>query len=121
MVVLLIFRMIREEMPQLGVLKALGYTSWELARSYLSVGIIFIVASVLAIIAAYVVEPAYFTFFNEILEIPKNLEAFPFAELSIVCLIVIVFFWLCLTNCDNLSWKSALVLIKNNDVKKNKK
>lgn len=121
MVVLLLLRMMREEMPQLGILKALGYTSWELARSYLSVGIIFVVAFVLAIITTYAVEPAYVTFFNEILEIPKNREAFPFARLSIVCFIVIVFFVVVtlLTAIIYLR-KSALVLIKNNDVKKTK-
>lgn len=94
MVALLILGMIDAEMPQLGVLKAIGYTRRELSLRYLLLGGIYIIAGLLSAVMLWFIQPLYFEANNSIFELPAVEGRFSIGLIISVCLAVAVFFTL---------------------------
>lgn len=94
MVALLILGMIDAEMPQLGVLKAIGYTRRELSLRYLSLGGIYIIAGLLSAVMLWFIQPLYFEANNSIFELPAIEGRVSIGLIISVCLAVAVFFTL---------------------------
>lgn len=123
MVALLLTRMIKSETQQLGILKALGYKSSELARKYIFIGIIIFIACVIGLLLAYIAEPYYYKSFNEILQIPEQTIKIDWFYSLTICIVLPIIFAMFSYAVTILNIRfPALHLIKNlESVKLNKK
>ena len=92
MIALLILGMIDQEMPQLGVLKAIGYTKTELSFRYLSLGIIYVIAGAISTGLLWFVRPYYYEANNAIFELPEVDGGFPVGLIGLIWLVVIFVF-----------------------------
>lgn len=93
--IMYISRYIDENQASMGILKAMGYRNWQIARSYALFGLPVLAGAIPGFLIAYLLEPGFENLLNANVDMPNFERVFP---LTILCLSIIapaVFFTLC--------------------------